>query len=108
MKQYWVYILASHKRVLYIGMTNNLARRIYEHRHKLIEGFTKRYNITQLVYFQETNDVTAAIELEKRLKGWTREKKLELIRNFNPMWRDFGDEILGIDVTSNAPNRSKN
>ena len=82
-------------RTLYIGMTNNLARRVYKHRNKLVEGFTKRYNLTQLVYYEHTNDVMAAIEREKALKGWTRAKKFNLISSFNPAWRDLGDEVIG-------------
>jgi putative endonuclease len=96
-KRYWVYILASHKRTLYVGMTSNLERRIYEHRHKLIEGFTKRYNVNQLVYYEETNLAEAAIEREKQIKSWRREKKLDLIRSFNPKWHDFSKDILGDD-----------
>ncbi len=102
MKQYWVYILASHKRTLYVGTTSNLERRMYEHRNKLIEGFTKRYNITQLVYYEQTNDVMAAIEREKQIKGWTRARKLELIRGFNPIWHDFSNDVLGIGSASDS------
>lgn len=94
MKTYWVYILASHRRVLYVGMTSNITRRMYEHRHKLIAGFTQRYNVNQLVYYEQTNRVEAAIEREKQIKGWRREKKLELIRSFNPTWRDFSTELF--------------
>ena len=75
-------------------MTNNLQRRVYEHRNKLLEGFTKRYNLTQLVYYESTNNVMAAIAREKQLKGWIRAKKLALISGFNPTWRDLGDEVL--------------
>ncbi|MBF6593582.1 MAG: GIY-YIG nuclease family protein [Thermaceae bacterium] len=81
-------------RSLYVGMTNNLQRRVYEHREKLLEGFTRRYNLTQLVYYESTNDVTAAIEREKRIKGWTRAKKWALVSSFNPTWKDLGEEIL--------------
>lgn len=94
MKRYWVYILSNHRRVLYVGMTNNLARRVYEHRNKLTEGFTSKYNVTQLVYYEETNDVMAAIEREKQIKGWTRAKKFALVNSFNKAWRDLGDEVL--------------
>lgn len=85
----------SHKRVLYVGITGDIARRMYEHRHKLIPGFTQRYNVNQLVYYEETNRVEAALEREKQIKSWRREKKLELIRNFNPKWHDFSKDILG-------------
>ncbi|MCS7067522.1 MAG: GIY-YIG nuclease family protein [Meiothermus sp.] len=94
MKTYWVYILASHKRVLYVGMTSNIAKRMYEHRHKPTGGFTARYNVNQLVYFEQTNQVEEAIRREKQIKGWRREKKLELIRTFNPHWRDFSQLFL--------------
>jgi putative endonuclease len=77
--QYYVYIMSSRRRVLYIGMTNNLARRVYEHQHKLLPGFTSRYNITQLVYFDSTSDVRAAIAREKQIKKWSRSKKIALI-----------------------------
>ncbi|MCX7803547.1 MAG: GIY-YIG nuclease family protein, partial [Meiothermus ruber] len=93
-KTYWVYILASHKRVLYVGMTSNIAKRMYEHRHKLTGGFTARYNVNQLVYYEQTNQVEEAIRREKQIKGWRREKKLELIRTFNPSWRDFSEVFL--------------
>jgi putative endonuclease len=75
-------------------MTNDLIRRIYEHGNKLADGFTKRYNITRLVYYEATNDVMAAIEREKQLKGWTRDKKLELVKSVNPKWRDLYGELL--------------
>jgi putative endonuclease len=77
--QYYVYIMSSRRRVLYIGMTNNLARRVYEHQHKLLPGFTSRYNVTQLVYFDSTSDVRAAIAREKQIKKWSRSKKIALI-----------------------------
>jgi putative endonuclease len=76
-------------------MTNDLARRIHEHWDKLIEEFTRRHNITQLVYYEETQDVRTAIEPEKQLKSWSRRKKYDLINSFNPRWRDLGDEVLG-------------
>jgi putative endonuclease len=77
MKEYYVYILASKRGVLYTGVTNDLERRVYEHKNKLVDGFTKRYNITQLVYFESTKDVTAAITREKQIKGLLRSKKVE-------------------------------
>ena len=96
MRCYWVYILTNDSRTLYVGVTNNLAKRVYEHREKLIDGFTKRYNIAQLVCYEETNDVKAAIAREKEIKGWTRQKKFALVNSFNPKWRDLGDEVLGL------------
>jgi putative endonuclease len=86
---YWVYILASRSRTLYIGVTNNLERRLFEHQNKLVRGFTSQYNIDRLVYFEETSDVTAAIAREKQLKGWRRSRKIELIESVNLKWDDL-------------------
>jgi putative endonuclease len=94
MKEYFVYILASRSRVLYIGVTNDLQRRVYEHQHKLIAGFTSKYNVTQLVYFESTPDVRSAIAREKEIKGWLRIKKIKLIESMNPRWRDISAEWL--------------
>lgn len=79
MKQYYVYILANRSKTLYIGITNDLQRRMYEHKHHVMAGFTSKYNITRLVYFEETSHVNAALAREKQLKGWVRAKKLALI-----------------------------
>ncbi len=81
--------MTNGKRTLYTGVTNNLYRRVYEHKEKLIPGFTKRYNIDYLVYVESTNDVIAAITREKQIKGWTRAKKISLIESLNPDWRDL-------------------
>ena len=89
MAQYYVYIMTNGTRTLYTGVTNNLERRVYEHKMKLVPGFIKRYNISYLVYFDNTNDVIAAITREKQIKGWTRAKKISLIESFNPDWRDL-------------------
>ncbi len=87
---YYVYILTNQAdRVLYIGVTNDLERRIYEHKSHLVEGFTRDYRVDKLIYFEETSDVHAAIAREKQLKGWRREKKEALIRSVNPLWRDL-------------------
>jgi putative endonuclease len=92
MNQYFVYILTNKSnKVLYIGVTNNLERRMYEHRNAMIDGFTKRYNLTKLVYFEETSDVTSAIEREKQLKNWHRDWKISLINQFNPNWDDLSE-----------------
>ena len=85
----YVYITANGKRTLYVGVTNNLLRRVYEHKHKLVEGFTKKYNLTYLAYYDETTDVMSAIEREKLIKGWNRSKKIELIESVNPRWQDL-------------------
>ena len=75
--------------VLYTGVTNDLERRIYEHKNKLVEGFTKQYNVTKLVYYETTEDVNVAIEREKKIKGWVRKKKTDLIETVNPEWKDL-------------------
>ncbi|MFC1474744.1 GIY-YIG nuclease family protein [bacterium] len=93
MYDYFVYILASRKRgTLYIGMTNNLRRRIYEHEEEQVEGFTKKYGVKRLVYFEHTNDVYAALTREKQLKKWKRQWKIELIENENPEWEDLSEK----------------
>jgi putative endonuclease len=89
MKQYYVYIMSSRTRTLYTGVTNNLERRVHEHKNKLLSGFTSRYNLTWLVYFAETNDVREAIAREKQIKGWTRARKVALIEQMNPEWEDL-------------------
>ena len=89
MKEYYVYIMTNGVRTLYIGVTNNLMRRVFEHKEKLAEGFTKKYNITMLVYYETTGDIQAAIAREKQLKSWRRSKKIALIESSNPQWKDF-------------------
>ncbi len=91
-KQYFVYMMASYTRVLYIGITHDLAKRVYQHKHDLIEGFTKKYKCHKLVYFEETNDVLSAISREKQLKKWRREKKEFLINQMNPSFKDLSLE----------------
>jgi len=88
--KYYVYILASKRNgTLYIGMTNNLRRRVSEHKEKKVPGFTKKYNVTILVYFEEYDDPRYAIEREKVLKGWLRKKKIALIESINPQWMEI-------------------
>jgi putative endonuclease len=77
---------------LYTGVTNDLEQRVYQHKSKLIEGFTKRYNITRLVYFESTDDIAAAIAREKQIKGMLRSKKIELIKIMNPQWTDLSED----------------
>lgn len=90
MKKYYVYIMTNKSNdVLYTGITNNLARRVYEHENKLLEGFTKKYNVTKLVYFEETNSVYSALVREKQVKGWLRKKKIALIESVNPKWENL-------------------
>ena len=91
MNQYYVYIMTNPSKTLYTGVTNDLVRRVYEHKNKMVDGFTKKYNITKLVYFEETNDVQAAISREKQIKGWLRSKKIALIQSVNPGWTDLSE-----------------
>ena len=92
MNSYYVYILTNWKgNVMYIGVTNDLERRLYEHKHELVEGFTKRYHVHKLVYYEETSDVRAAIEREKKLKNWARAKKNALVETMNPTWKDLSE-----------------
>ena len=88
-RKYYVYILTNGTRTLYVGVTNDIVRRVYEHKHKMVDGFTKKYNLTYLAYYDETSDVMSAIEREKQIKGWRRSKKIELIESVNPSWRDL-------------------
>ena len=89
MHTYYVYIMTNASRTLYIGVTNSLERRAYEHKQKLVPGFTRMYNITRLVHYEATPDIRAAIAREKQLKGWRRAKKLALIEATNPTWDDL-------------------
>jgi putative endonuclease len=93
-KDFYVYILASRRNgTLYIGVTSELAKRVHEHKMKLVDGFTKRYNVENLVYFEWTSDAESAIRREKQMKKWNREWKVRLIEKSNPEWRDLYDEI---------------
>ena len=91
-KRYYIYIMSSLSRTLYTGVTNDLERRVNEHKSGAVPGFTKRYRIDRLVYFQETSDVAAAIAAEKQIKGLIRPKKIALIEEENPTWRDLSAE----------------
>src|SRR5260370_362177 len=102
MKHFYVYIITNVSGTLYTGVTNNLERRVYEHKAGVVEGFTHRYKINRLVYFEETNDVVAAISREKQIKGWVRRKKLDLIKAVNPNWEDLS-LAWGIGVNKNPP-----
>ncbi len=92
MNEYYVYIMTNKSKTLYTGVTNNLERRVFEHKNYLIEGFTRRYRITKLVYYELTNDVREAISREKQIKGWLRRKKIALIESMNPDWKDLSEE----------------
>jgi len=92
--QYYVYLLTNgNNKVMYVGMTNDLARRIYEHKTKAVKGFTEKYNVNRLVYFEETPDVHAAIAREKEIKKWRREKKNALVTQTNPEWHDLSEDL---------------
>ena len=92
---YYVYILASKRNgTLYIGVTSNLVRRVWEHRSDVVDGFTKKYGVHRLVYYEQTESVEAAIQREKRLKKWDRADKIRLIEGFNPEWRDLYEEVI--------------
>ena len=92
MHNYYVYILTNwNNKVLYVGVTNNLELRLQEHRMKLLPGFTEKYNVNKLVYFEETQDIVAALEREKEIKKWRREKKDALVAGSNPDWKDLSD-----------------
>ncbi|MBX4204909.1 MAG: GIY-YIG nuclease family protein [Candidatus Doudnabacteria bacterium] len=95
MKSYFVYILASDKNgTLYIGVTGDLIRRVHQHKQKLVKGFTQKYNVDRLVYFEETSEVESAILREKQLKKWNRKWKLALIEKSNPTWKDLYTDLL--------------
>ena len=91
MPEYYVYIMTNNSRTLYTGVTNDLERRVYEHKHKLVPGFTSKYNITKLVWYESFHDIHQAIEAEKRIKGWIRAKKVALIESKNPTWEDLSE-----------------
>lgn len=95
MKSYYVYILASKKNgTLYIGVTSDLIKRVYQHKQHLIEGFTQKHKVNTLVYFEETNDIKSAIQREKHLKKWNRAWKIRLIEEENPQWKDLYEELI--------------
>ncbi len=89
MANYYIYILTNKSRTLYTGVTNDLERPVYQHKRKLIPGFTRQYNLNRLVFFEATSDIRAAISREKQIKGWIRSKKIALIESLNPRWRDL-------------------
>lgn len=96
--RYYVYLLTNwNNKVMYVGITNDLVRRVREHKTKAVKGFTEKYNVHKLVYFEETSEVNAAIAREKEIKKWRREKKNALVIHANPEWRDLAEE-LGIPL----------
>ena len=101
--QYYIYILARKRNgTLYIGMTNNLQKRLYEHKNKIVPGFSQKYNIDKLVYFEITSDVKSAIAREKQLKKWNRKWKLELIDKSNPQWNDLSEDWIPIQAGNDS------
>lgn len=91
---YYVYLLTNwNNSVMYIGVTNDLKRRVYEHQNKLVKGFTEKYNVNKLVYYEQTNDVITALSREKEIKKWRREKKNNLVIQVNPNWNDLSETI---------------
>lgn len=99
-KQYYIYILSNKNSTLYIGVTSDLVKRIYEHRNNLFDGFTKKYKIHSLVYFEIVNDINSAISREKQLKDWHRQWKIDLIKSMNPNWKDLYDNIIDPESSS--------
>src|SRR5215216_1919073 len=91
-KEYYAYIVTNKSRTLYTGVTNDLVRRVYEHKKKLIKGFTSKYNIQYLVYYEITSSIYSAIQREKQIKGWLRSKKIALIESTNPECKDLSEE----------------
>ena len=91
-KTYYIYLLSNTSKMLYTGMTNDLMRRVFEHKQKQVDGFTKTYNLHQLVYYEMTDVVGYAIKREKQIKGWSRKKKIKLITSINPKWEDLAGD----------------
>jgi len=92
-KHYYVYIMSNRSKTIYTGVTNNLERRVYQHKSKQIQGFTAKYNLTRLVYYEETANVISAISREKTIKDWLRAKKIALIESVNPSWNDLARSL---------------
>ncbi len=92
MRQYYVYILANRTKTIYTGVTNDLQRRIFEHKHLMTKGFAYKYKLTKLVYYEVGRDIKVAISREKQIKGWLRKKKVALIESVNPEWKDLSEE----------------
>jgi putative endonuclease len=108
MSDYFLYIMASKSGTLYTGVTNDLARRVYQHKHRLVPGFTSRYSITRLVYFENTPDIRTAIAREKQIKRWRREKKVVLIESVNRDWKDLARDWFAAESAgprANGPRR---
>jgi putative endonuclease len=100
-KEYYVYIMTNKSRTLYTGITNDLMRRVHEHKNKLVKGFTSKYNIQFLVFYESTTDIHAAIAREKQIKGWLRAKKIALIDSMNPTRKDLSEEWFAPSQNTN-------
>jgi len=99
MSEYYVYIMSSESGVLYTGVSNDLARRVWEHKSKSVRGsFTARYKVNQLVFYESTSDISVAIAREKQVKGWKRVRKVRLINSFNPQWRDLSRDFMDVEI----------
>jgi putative endonuclease len=99
--RYFVYLMTNwNDRVMYVGVTNDLTRRLYEHKNKLVSGFTEKYNVNKLVYFEETDDVNSALAREKEIKKWRREKKNALVVRVNSAWKDLAEEEKDFSLRS--------
>ncbi|MBU2510560.1 GIY-YIG nuclease family protein [bacterium] len=97
MKRYFVYIMASKKNgTLYIGVTSNIQKRVFEHKTNIVDGFTKKYSVHKLIYYESTSDIHSAIRREKQLKNWKRDWKIELIEKTNPQWLDLSSSLQGL------------
>ena len=107
MAQFYVYIMSNMNRVLYVGVTNNLERRVLEHKAKLVPGFTSRYGLTRLVYYELAEEPMSAIAREKEIKGWVRSKKLALITDGNSGWRDVSADFLDARVVEDLVKPSR-
>ena len=94
-KTYYVFITANRTKVLYTGVTSDLTDRIIQYKNKRLNGFTKKYNVSRLVWYDETNDIQTALEWEKKIKGWSRKKKIDIIEKNNPQWQDLSAAWLG-------------
>ena len=90
-RSYFVYLMSNESRMLYVGVTNDIHKRVFRHKSKLIPGFTQKYNLYKLVYFEEFDDIRAAIARERQIKGWLRSKKVALITSINPQWKDLAE-----------------
>ena len=103
MKQFYVYVLTSRSGTLYVGVTNDLERRVFQHKQKRVPGFTARYNVTRLVFYEAFPDAMSAIAAEKKIKGWKRDKKVALVESMNPTWKDLAEGWFAPQSLLNGP-----